>query len=332
MTRRYLLSIDGGGIRGIIPAVALAKLESATGRPARETFSFIAGTSTGAVIAGALAAGIPASRILRIYLDRSREVFTGYPPLNTLRRIFTGSMYSTGRLNALISSELGPARCWTLNDSPVDLLITATRVPDGKPWYFVRDNPENSGRTGRLRLADCVTASAAAPTYFEPWTMPERVEDQANHEPVGTLIDGGVGVAGNPVYQACVEAFYYSEGYRPTETTVVSLGTGRFLDKRLPDWILPWFKWVLGQLLESPAEQQTEIVWRHFPETIFYRIDTELNEYIRLDDVKSAGRLREYGERLAEKIDWHTILAGTDVTFRVGPGQKVFPQYAQPAL
>ena len=66
MPREYLLSVDGGGIRGIIPAVALAKLEATTRRPARETFSFVAGTSTGAIIAAAIAAGIPASRIVEL--------------------------------------------------------------------------------------------------------------------------------------------------------------------------------------------------------------------------------------------------------------------------
>src|SRR5690242_9639006 len=54
MVKRRILAIDGGGVRGIIPAVLLARLEAVTGRPARETFDFVAGTSTGAVIAGAL--------------------------------------------------------------------------------------------------------------------------------------------------------------------------------------------------------------------------------------------------------------------------------------
>lgn len=329
MSRRYLLSIDGGGIRGIIPAVALDRLESTTGRPARETFSFIAGTSTGAIIAAALAAGIPASRILQLYLDRAGEVFTGCSLLNTLRRIASGSMYSTEKLHDLISSELGPARDWKLNDSPVDLLVTAKRVPDGKPWYFVRDSPKNSGCTGRLGLVDCVTASAAAPTYFRPWTVREEPASPAPCGHVGTLVDGGVGVAGNPVYQACVEAFYYSEGYAPEDTIAVSLGTGRSLNKRRPTWIWPWLRWMVGELLESPGEQQTEIVWRHFPQMPFYRIDTELEEDIGLDDAGSAGRLREYGERLAGRIDWKAILSGTDTTFRAGPSRKTFSQYSK---
>ena len=90
MPRRYLLAIDGGGVRGIIPAVALAKLEATTGRLVRNTFSFVAGTSTGAIIATAIAAGVPASRIVSLYLDRAREIFTGASPrehltANTLR-------------------------------------------------------------------------------------------------------------------------------------------------------------------------------------------------------------------------------------------------------
>lgn len=325
MPRRYLLSIDGGGIRGIIPAVALAKLESTTGRLARETFSFVGGTSTGAIIAAAIAAGIPAADILDLYLVRAREVFRKRP-WSIPKRIVSGSMYSTQKLHDLISSELGSARDWRLNDSPIDLLIIAQRIPDGIPWYFVRDNPYNSGCSGRLRLADCATASAAAPTYFEPWTIREDTEPPPDCERIGTLVDGSAGVAGNPVYRACVEAFYYTGGaYRPEETTTVSLGTGRFVSERRPTWLWSWLEWMLGELLESPGEQQTEITWRHFPRMIFYRLDVHLEEDIARDDVGSIARLREYGERLAELIDWEAILAGRDTTFRVGHEKRPGP-------
>jgi len=344
MPRRYLLSIDGGGIRGIIPAVALAKLEATTGRPARETFSFAAGTSTGAIIAAAIAAGIPATRMVQLYTDRAPEVFTGPPLLNTLQRVITGSMYSTQKLHQVISEELGPeARGWSLNDSPIDLLITAKGVPNGKAWYFVKNNPDNTGRTGSLGLADCTTGSAAAPTYFQPWTIKEPPGRPSEPERVGAVVDGGVGVAGNPVYQACVEAFYYTDdanGYIPGETTTVSMGTGRsIVPKRRPTWIWSWLQWILGELLESPGEQQTEIAWRHFVEDkgedqkmTFYRIDTKLKEDIALDDVGSIGRLREYGERLAERIDWGKILDGTDEEFRVRGDRTSFRQYAKETI
>lgn len=328
MSRRYLLSIDGGGIRGIIPAVALVKLENITGKLTRETFSFVAGTSTGAILAAAIAAGIPATRIVDMYINRATELFTHYP-WNFIKRIIFGSIYSTQKLHDLIAEEIGPAQAWKLNDSPIDLLITAKRVPDGMPWYFVRDQPTNSGCTGRLSLVDCTTASAAAPTYFQPWVIAEPSVPAPHCEAVGTLVDGGVGITGNPVYQACIEAFEHTPDYKPEETITVSLGTGRFKDRKEPRWIGAWLEWILTELLASPGEQQTEITWRQFPEMIFYRIDTELKENIALDDSRKIGRLLEYGERLAERIDWEAILAGTDTRFRIRSENTLWEQYKE---
>ncbi len=313
MPKRYLLSIDSGGIRGIIPAVALVKLENTTGKLTRDIFSFVAGTSTGALIAAAVAAGVPATRILDIYLNRTREVFPRYP-WNLLKRIVTGAMYSTQKLHDVMAEEMGTAREWVLNDSPIDLLLTAKRISDGMPWYFVRDNPKNSGCTGRLGIVDCATASAAAPTYFQPWTISTL---QPPCERVGTLVDGGVGVTGNPVYQACVEAFYYTPDYEPEDTLTVSLGTGFFKHRKEPHWIGAWLTWILKELLESPGEQQTEITHRHFSQMIFYRIDTELMEDIEMDDTRKIEQLREYGEELAQTIDWQAILTGAETQFRM---------------
>ena len=325
MPKRYLLSIDSGGIRGIIPTIALMKLERTTGKLTRDIFSFVAGTSTGAIIAAAIAAGTPASRILDFYTNRAKDIFHR-SPLKFLKLILFGYRYSTQNLQHLIAEALGPAHAWTLNDSPIDILLTAKRISDGMPWYFVRDHPANSSCTGRLGLVDCTTASAAAPTYFEPWTISES-STPASCERVGTLVDGAVGVTGNPVYQACIEAFEYTPGYSPEETITVSLGTGKFKRRREPRWIGAWLEWVLAELLESPGEQQTEVTWQRFPQMTFYRIDTELKEDIGLDDARDVQQLLEYGERLAETIDWEAILAGTNTKFRIGSTNTLWEQY-----
>ena len=309
--RRRILSIDGGGVRGIIPAIALATLERATGTPAREHFDFLAGTSTGAVIAGGLAAGIPAETLVSLYRRRGPELFRQIPLVSLIRRIAAGNMYDIGTLRRMIEEELGDQAGWRIDAVPVDVLITAKGLSDGHPWYFVKDRPgENACRTGGYLLADCVTASAAAPTYFAPWPMAG----------IGLLVDGGVGIAGNPVYQACVEAFEFTGAYRPAETVVVSLGTGRFHDRPTPTWLWSWVNWVLGEMFRSPGEQQTELVQRHYPEAAFYRVDVQLPRDFPLDTTGAGlDELEAIGRSLAATIDWPAILAGDEADFRVPP-------------
>jgi len=316
---RRILTIDGGGVRGIIPAVLLAALERTTGRPTRETFDLVAGTSTGAVLAAGIAAGIPAERLVTLYAKRSEVIFRSVPLITGIQRLLTGTLYDTAALNTLIRDELGPARDWRINDAPIDLLITAKRLVDGMAWYFVRDSPANSCRAGGFSLADAVTASAAAPTYFRPWLI----------TPIGELIDGGIGVAGNPVYQACVEAFEYTHAYDPADTLIVSLGTGKLLRRDRPRWLWPWVGWLLSELLRSPAEQQTELVHRHYPRAPFYRLDLELDREIGLDAVDRIPELRAAGEQLASAVDWREVLDGRDQHFRVTDASTLPREYCR---
>jgi hypothetical protein len=316
---RRILSIDGGGVRGIIPGTLLAALEAQTGQPVRETFDFVAGTSTGAILTAGIAAGVPAARMADLYAERGPEILRSVPLLTGLRRLVHGDMYDTTVLHRVVREELAEARDWLLNDAPVDLLITAKRVEDGMPWYFVRDNSVNSCRAGGVRLADAVTGSAAAPTYFAPWRIGG----------IGEMIDGGIGVAGNPVYQACVEAFEFTAAYDPNDTVVVSLGTGRLLHRPRPTWLWPWVGWLLSELLRSPAEQQTELVHRHYPAATFYRIDVELERDIGLDDTGRLDELRIIGEELAAIVDWPAVLNGDDVRFRVTAASTKAREYCQ---
>ena len=70
------LQIDGGGIKGIIPAIVLASIEETVGKPCHEIFDLMSGCSTGSIIAGCLAAGVPASNIRDLYLKRGAQLFT----------------------------------------------------------------------------------------------------------------------------------------------------------------------------------------------------------------------------------------------------------------
>lgn len=315
--RRLILSVDGGGVRGIIPATLLTGLERATGRAARDTFDFLAGTSAGALIVGGLVAGLPAERVASLIGERAGEIVRRWP-WSLPARILTGSMYDIGALNRLVAQELGAeAARWTMNDAPRDVLVTAKRVSDGMPWYFVRDSARNAGRFGGVSLLDAITASVAAPTLFAPWRILG----------IGELVDGGAGVAGNPVYQACVEAFDYAEGYDPARTIIVSLGTGWYPHRRRPRWLWPWIAWLLSELFRSPGEQQTEIVRRHYRATAFYRLDVRLPREIGLDAFDQLPELRRIGESFAAEIDWAPILAGEDSPYRITDATTLPHQY-----
>jgi patatin-like phospholipase/acyl hydrolase len=296
---KRILSIDGGGIRGIIPASTLMALEQQLGKPVRDCFDFIAGTSTGALIAAALAAGVSASRVLDIYTNRSDEIFTPGKLIAGAERLIKGYSYDPDNIRKVLVSEFGPAATWTLNDSPIRLLITAKGI-DTKPWYFVRDNPKNSGKTGNLGLVDCSVASASAPTYFSPWTINIDGEDKA-------LVDGGVGVTGNPVYQACVEAFFYDD-FEPSDTRVISLGTGFFPPgNKVPTGLVGWLEWTVGTLVDAPQDQQPELVNRHFP-GIMNRFEWQLPHAIDLADTSEISTLVDVGRQAAATMDWNAIL------------------------
>jgi hypothetical protein len=267
MAKKSILSIDGGGIRGILPLCALIELERKVGKPSREIFSFIAGTSTGAIIAGALARGLSAETILDIYRELGPAVF---------RRDWLGFIFSLGSykyrtapLADFIRKQVGDP---LLNDLPVDVMIASTRVTDGVNWYFVRDNPANARTTGELK-------------------------------------------------QAAVEAFYYTPpgSYIEAETTMVSLGTGYYPKRTNPGNIIEWVKFIIGELLSAPGEQQTTLALRHFPRMRTHRWNPNLPFEVELDDVGAIDQLIELGREAASEFDWLGILTQTSSQFQVKP-------------
>jgi hypothetical protein len=253
---RTILSIDGGGVRGIIPLACLVRLESRLGRPCREIFDMAAGTSTGAVIAAGIALGVSARGLLALYRELATEAFQRLPWWQVV--LNRGNhRYRLDFVTRLLT-EMGAHL--PLNSLPLDVMITAKNTRTGRTDFFVRDQEGNAGRWGELPLRDAVLASVAAPTYFPPHRATYRGSDYV-------WVDGGVGVAGNPCYQAAVEAFHYSGGrYPPGDTRMLSFGTGRLphaIDAPRAS-IIDWGFWVLDELLGDSADWQTYITRREY--------------------------------------------------------------------
>jgi len=140
-----------------------------------------------------------------------------------------------------------------INSLPIDVFITGKNTVTSRTDFFVRDNEGNASAWGRLPLKDAVLASTAVPTYFPAHSA---TLDGKTH----TWVDGGVGISGNPCYQAAVEAIHYSAGaYTPGDTRMLSFGTGRTphtIEAHKASF-LQWGEWALREMLEDASEWQS---------------------------------------------------------------------------
>jgi hypothetical protein len=298
---RNILSIRGGGIRGIIPACCLMKLESQLGGLTRDHIAYCAGTSTGSLLTAAVAAGVPAAQILKIYTDRSKDIFTPPGLIADAKLVAEGFRYNPANLHGVLSSALGSGASWVVNDCPIGVMISATAM-NGRNWYFVRDNPRNARTTGSVRLVDAAVASASAPTYFNHWTI-DNVAGQSI-----AFFDGGVGGTANPTYQACVEAFEY-DAFTPADTRAVEIGTGYYpASSTPPSGLLKVIEWSTGTLVDTSEDWVDAAANRQWPGVV-----TTFNPLLPSDideaDLSAIPALLTVGQDLAATMDWTKLLA-----------------------
>ncbi len=276
----------------------------------------VAGTSTGAVIAAGIALGISARGLLALYRELAELAFQRLPWWKVALNL--GNHRYSADFVARTLMQMGANL--PLNSLPIDVMITAKNTVSGRTDFFVRDRPGNAGRWGNLPLLDAVLASIAAPTYFPAHQVRYRGEPLS-------WVDGGVGVAGNPCYQAAVEALHYTEGhYPPGETRMLAFGTGRLphpIDAARAN-VVQWGVWVLNELLEDPADWQTYITRREYgqPGRIdFRRYQLDLAQdvmdqlgvdvpdgvdlsSIGMDAVWAVDLLEQIGRAFADRIDF----------------------------
>lgn len=213
-----ILSLDGGGIRGVFPAAFLARLEEHVDLPIGNYFDLIAGTSTGGVIAIGLGLGIPAKEILRLYEERGPAIFDQQHGLvrnwvsQRLRGMWhwIGSKYQSTELRAALDDVLGD-RC--LGESMTRLLIPAWHPVLERVYIYKTAHHPRLESDYRQLAVDAAMATAAAPTFLPRHRTADQVE----------LIDGGVW-ANNPIGTAVVEAVGIL-GWPANQLRVLSIGT-----------------------------------------------------------------------------------------------------------
>ncbi|WP_233351840.1 CBASS cGAMP-activated phospholipase [Glycocaulis albus] len=198
---RRILSIDGGGIRGVFPASFLAALESDLDAPLGQYFDLISGTSTGGIIAIGLAMGMSAKDILELYETEGAGIF--YQDSNGVtawagkkfraaRWLAWGAKYPTERLRTALEGILGEKR---IGDARTRLMIPSWHRQTKTVYVYKTAHHERLQTDYRDLAVDAALATAAAPTFFK---------EHITANDVG-LVDGGLW-ANNPVGYAVAEA------------------------------------------------------------------------------------------------------------------------------
>ncbi|HTE63129.1 MAG TPA: patatin-like phospholipase family protein [Solirubrobacteraceae bacterium] len=296
-----VLCIDGGGIRGLIPALVLAEIERRTQRRIADMVDLVAGTSTGGILACALTRpgpdGTPlfsAEEVAEIYVEEGPRIFRR----SLLKRIrsvegWVDERYEDDGLNAALDRYLGDA---ALSDALTDVLVTAYEIRDRFAFFF---------RAARARrdpaydfpLVQVARATSGAPSYFEPSEATDRAGARTY-----PLIDGGV-FAVNP--SMCAYADVVAAGRADELELMLSLGTGEhtraYTYEEARTWgQLAWARPVLEMVFDGVADT-TEFVAGTVMGERYVRLQTALD--VASDDLDDASEsnlahLRTEADRL----------------------------------
>lgn len=280
---RRIVSLDGGGIRGLVTCRWLAGVDAALAAAGKgdipTRFDLLAGTSTGGLIACGLALGRSPAELAQLYRVRRHEIFPGMGRRlwsRTARLLTQGPSaprYDGRGLEAVLADTFGDAR---LGDLRLPTLVTAYDTISRKPVVFKSFKPEHAA----LRVRDVCRATAAAPTYFP--AHPLRVEGVER-----ALVDGGI-VANNPTACAIAEALRKDDRVHcPHDLLVLSVGSGertRPIDLRSArEWgALEWAVPIIDVLFDGNAEA-VDYVARHIVGDGYFRMQAPLT--VGLDDL-----------------------------------------------
>jgi patatin-like phospholipase/acyl hydrolase len=343
MGRFRMLSIDGGGIRGLIPAMVLDGLESATGKSIPELFDVVAGTSTGGILALALTVRdeqqperpkFRAADIVKLYKEQGAKIFAkpkfwatldslvgrlpgvreighalGVPRDEDLHDLFSPKYGEEGRRDVL-RGHFGGA---LLKNALMRVFITSYETEQRIPVFFVsRPNDEADEEyyealCGEVSMVDAALATSAAPTYFPPHQVPMPRRPYS-------LVDGGV-FANNPTGLA--RAFMRDAS--SDSDLVVSLGTGSMQVAYPFDEIKKWgaVHWA-SPVLKMMFDGQTESVALAVRRTVqdgYFRIQGLLGKGHVSDDMddvtpENIQKMEELARSLIDSPEFHSLCEG----------------------
>lgn len=318
MSKFRILSIDGGGIRGIVPAVVLMELEKQIEKITKiknvnisDYFDLIAGNSTGGILALGLVATdknnkpmFRAKDILDLYMTKGKFIFEkswGY----AFRSKFGlgNAKFSKTNIENILKETFGNT---TLLNTDTPVMIPAYSLEDAKPYFF-RSYGQIT-ETNNFYLKDIARATSAAPTFFEPANV-KSLEGFSR-----AFIDGGL-FANNPTLCSFAEASKIKPGIAPKDMIVLSLGTGGvrypYKESEAKNWgLVGWVAPIINILFAANQDvvhyQMAKIFDNNVVKkagALYSRIDETIAEECNaMDNVSEDNlkKLEEFGYKLVE--------------------------------
>jgi patatin-like phospholipase/acyl hydrolase len=281
-----ILSLDGGGMRGIFTASVIAQRD--LGFRLAEQVDLIVGTSTGGIIGLGLAAGKSGEQMRDFYADEGSNIFAR--PRNLARRM-RKPKYDRRVLDEVLRREFGELR---LNDLDAAVCITAHELVAGTTRVWKDDHHDQLTGGGDQLVWKVAAATAAAPTYFAP----VQLGASDSH------VDGGIW-ANNPALVGITEAVRYA-GRALEDIRLLSIGTTmrtfqvRNHEQATAMGLLAWMReardLLLGDSVSMASDKQAELLLRagHY-----LRLNSDPATEVALDDYEGCRALREIGEQVA---------------------------------
>ena len=280
-----ILSIDGGGIRGIIPGQILVEMESAFGIQVATDFDLLAGTSTGGILACAHLLPDPnnpkkrkftAQEVVDLYFERGDEIFD-IPIFHKLKTLggLLDEKYPEDGIEEALEDYFGET--W-LKELLKPCLITSYDIRRRKGHFFGQHKAKKD-KDHNFKVKDVARATAAAPTYFE---CPKIKSEEGASYP---LVDGGVFV-NNPALAAYAEGrTIFKVGQKEAtakDMKILSLGTGhsrkRYYHSKAKNWgMAEWVQPVIDIMMSGSADVA------HYQLNQIYRTVDQPKQYLRID-------------------------------------------------
>lgn len=305
MAKKFrILSLDGGGLRGIIPVLVIKEIERRTGKPITDSFDMIAGTSTGALIACGLSVSddgrTPKYKITdieKIYTERGKDIF---PKKNWFKGFISGvsalknPKFSPDGLQKVLEELLGEKR---IADCFKPIFVTTFDLYNNEALLFkYRQAIANPSRNARL--IDICRATSAAPTYLPAYNF-------MYNEKKRVCVDGGI-YMNNPTVGALVEitkfhkeAPYKMDSLSLDEVSVLSIGTGHYSSeiarKKVEGFgLLDWATNITDVMMQAVNQTTTYQTEELTSVGNFLRINLDIDDPKYSDMADSSDETREY--------------------------------------